>query len=165
MLGGYQRPVFSNPTTDFVEALITNAQSANYDIQLPWSSPTCFVRAFAMLAVEPLAFELALYAKAANNTGVMATEQFIANWQFGQPSGTVPASPGYPTGSPGANSLYKYYIDGNLIPYYDLDAMSQGAGPGHLHVRLINRSTASKSANAGGAVQVQFFVSLQGQQP
>jgi hypothetical protein len=162
MLGGYQRPVFSNPTTQFVEALATNGMSANYEIELPGRSPFWFVRAFALLAVENLTFEVALFSSASNATGVMATENYIGSWQFGAWNAAIPASQGYPTG---ADGLYKAYIDGNIIPFWDKDLNGQGAGPAHLHARLINRSAGTKSADAAGAVQIQFYVSLQGQQP
>src|SRR4051812_46662417 len=117
----FQYSVISKPTTQFIEALATNEQSANYDIALPGSNPLWLVQGFTLLAVENLAFELRLYSKAANGLGVMASENLCGLWQFGAATAGPPASPGYPTN---LDALYAFDIQGNNIPYRDLDAVA-----------------------------------------
>lgn len=157
----YQSAVYSNPATDFIEALATNAMSANVDLTLPNGATFWFIRAFTLIATENLQFELALFSKAVNATGVILTENFISAWQFSAMQASVPASPGYPSG---ADGLFKFAIEGNKMPYRDLDQAVRAEGPAKLHVRLINRSTASKTAGVPGAVQLITYVSPQGMQ-
>lgn len=175
-LSNYQQPVRSNPTVDFTEALVTNAGSANVDLTLPTRDALWFVRAIAIIATENLAYELQLFDSAENMGATIPEDHFVAVWQFGVLSAAVPASPGYPFDVPDVtpqNGFYHFYVDGNGIPYYDLDqlkAKNQGSGGTYpnnakLHCRLINRSAATKTAGSGGALQVTFFLANQGQQP
>jgi hypothetical protein len=171
----YQRPVYSNPTVDFLEALTTNQASATVNLPLPTRDAAWFVQSFTLVSVENLEWELQVFSSADNLGGTVATAKFIGSWQFVAMVAGPPASPGYPVdqvdASP-ADALYKYYIDGNMIPYLDedqLSAASQASGGtypnnAHLHIRLVNRSSASKSANAGGAVQLTAWCAPQGQQ-
>lgn len=173
MLTAYQNPVQSNPATQFTEELITNAMSANVDLVLPGRNALWFIRSIAIIATENLQYELALFSRSVNATGVIATEAYVGSWQFGSWQTAVPASPGYISG---ADGLFKGYVDGNLIPYFDLDQLERSFGGGtpsasgytptnaKLHCRLINRSTATKPADAAGAVQVIFYVAQQGAQ-
>jgi hypothetical protein len=172
----FQRPVRSNPTTDFAEALTTNQASATVNLVLPTRDPFWFIRAFTLVAKQNLAYEIQAYARATNLGGTIATDYFIGVWQFMAMSAGPPASPGYPVDavdiSP-ADTLYHYYVDGNMMPYYDADqldaANSANAGGTYpknaeLHLRLVNRSAGSKSAGTAGALQLTVFVAAQGQQ-
>ena len=163
----YQRPVLSNPTTQFIEALAQNAISANYDIPLPTRDPCWFVRSLSIVAVQNLSYELWLFARAANLGGTIATDYFVGVWQFG------PLVAGDPGWTVGADPLFHYYIDGTMIPYLDRDMMSPATmvgaplgpampGPASLHVRLVNRSATGKNAGPTGALQVTFNISAPG---
>lgn len=181
-LSAYQQPVRSNPAVHFLEALDTNEGSANVELRLPTRDPLWFVRAITLVAVQNLDYELQLFSSAVNMGATIALDKFNAVWQFGALSNVAPASPGYPftPADKVANGFFHYYVDGNSMPIWDLDQLvapnpnaqqplgtgSANADPNnaHLHVRLINRSVASKSAGALGAVQVSFYVSAQGQQ-
>lgn len=171
----YQRPVYSDPTTDFTQALTTNQATPTVSLPLPTRDAAWFVRAFTLIAVQNLAYELQIFSSADNLGGTVATAKFIGAWQFSAMLAGPPASPGYPvdpTDISPADGLYKFYIDGNMIPYLDEDQMaaaSQGSGGtypnnAHLHVRLVNRSAGSKSADAAGAVQLIAWCAPQGQQ-
>lgn len=167
----YQIAVQSNPATDFLEGLAQDVASANVDIRLPDRLPYWFIKAIAIVSKENLAYELQLFTKASNMTGVIGTENFLAPWQFVPMTAGPPATPGYPVTG---DALYRFYIEQNMIPYVDLDQMlnaNNATGPtggpatAKLHVRLINRSAAAKTAGAAGALQVIFYVSPQGAQP
>lgn len=162
----FQRAVRSKPTVDFLEALVTNAISATVNLKLPTRDANWLVQAFELTATENLAYELWLFSSAVNLAGGF-DDKFIGAWQFNAATAAVPASPGYPVS---ADPLFRYYIDGTGIPYTDLDAMTASgalAVPGNasLHVRLVNRSTASKTAGAPGALQLTVYAAPFGQQP
>lgn len=169
----YQHPVSSNPTTQFLEFLQTNDASVNTDLVLPSKDPLWFIRAITLVATQNLTYELALFSRADNLNGTLDTDYFIGNWQFTVMNGSVPASPGYPVTIPSASpgdSFYHFYIDGNFVPYYDLDQLDSSFNAGtypqnaKLHCRLINRSATPKAAGEAGALKITFFVAAQGQQ-
>ena len=183
-LSAFQVPVASNPAVDFLDALATNEASPNVDLKLPWRDPFAFIRAISIISVQNLAWELMLFERAANLGSTLDTDYFSAVWQFGPMVVGPPASPGYPvndiTISPDENAFYHYYIDGNMMPYRDLDQLSApnpaaqsplGTGVTNanvastkLHVRLVNRSAGAKLEGASGAVKVIFYVSSVGLQ-
>lgn len=172
----YQRPVYSDPATDFIEALTTNQATATVSLPLPTRDAAAYIQAFTLIAVQNLAYELQVFSSADNLGGTVATARFIGAWQFVPMLAGPPASPGYPVdqvdASP-ADTLYKFYIDGNMIPYLDEDQMeaaSQASGGtypnnAHLHLRLVNRSAGSKNAGDSGAVQLIVWCAPQGLQP
>ena len=171
----FQRPVRSNPTVDFLEGLGENDGTATVNLVLPTRDAYWFIRAFTLVATENLVYELQLYSSATNLGGTFATDKFIGVWQFMSMIAGPPASPGYPFIPPGlspGDAFYHYYVDGNMMPYFDGDQLSAasqlsgGAYPNNakLHVRLINRSSTSKTAGAGGALQLTAWVAPQGQQ-
>ena len=183
MLSAYQRPIATKPTVHFLEALATNEASATVNLQLPTRDAMWFVRAISIISVQNLAWELQTFTRAVNGGPTLETDYFNAAWQFGTLVVGPPASPGWPFDAVDAtppNDFYHYYVDGNMQPYLDLDAMTTpnpaanvplGQGVANatgnnaaLHVRLINRSAASKTAGAGGALLVTFFMALQGRQ-
>lgn len=184
-LSAYQNPIFSNPAVDFLEALATNQASATVNLKLRTMDPLWFIRAIAIIAKENLAFELQLFSRAVNSGATIPDDDFVAVWQFAPLVVGPPASPGYPSApvDGAANGFFRQYVDGNMIPYFDLDQLNQSnsfadvplgsgsqggnarANNAKLHVRLVNRSAASKTAGAPGALQVIFYVANQGQQP
>ena len=171
-LSAFQRPVQSKPTVDFLDGVHVNDASANTDLILPGRDPFWFVRAISIVSVQNLAWELQVYSKAVNLGGDFDTDNFLGVWQFGVLAVGPPASPGWPVGVPTASpgdSLYHFYVDGNMMPYYDADQLAASQATGYpnnakLHVRLINRSATPKTAGAPGAVLVTFFMATQGQQ-
>ena len=168
MMSAYQQPVRSDPTVDFAEALHVNEISTNVDLILPSRDPLWFIRAISLVAMQNLAYELWLFSSATNLDGTIAGDRFVAYWQFGPLSGTAPATPGYPVDFVGlspADGLYRYYVDGNMMPYWDLDQLEAGSvHNAKLHCRLINRSATAKDAGEAGWVQVTFYSGVQGQQ-
>ena len=183
MLSAYQLPIASKPTVDFLEGLATNQASATVDLLLPQRMPMWFVRAISIVSVQNLAWELQTFSRSDNGGPTLETDYFNAVWQFGALAVGPPASPGWPFDAVDAtppNDFYHFYIDGNMMPYQDLDFMTapnpaastplgQGVanatGPNaSLHVRLINRSATAKLAGADGALMVTFYLSSQGMQ-
>ncbi len=162
MQGGYLSPVQSDATIHFTEALTTDQISANYDLQLPTRNPLT-VRAITLISLQNLSWELWLFDRAVNLTNDPMTDRFLAMWQFPE---AVAAGPGFtvtPAAGGGANTLFRYYVDGNLQPYWDRDAADANAGPGgpapaYLHVRLVNRSVASKAISELGPLTVIFHM-------
>ncbi len=182
-LSAYEQAVRSNPSVDFTEALTTNQASATVNLRLPTRDPLWFVRAITIISVQDLQWELQLFNSAVNMGPTLAEDNFIAAWQFYTLVVGPPASPGWPIDTPDAspdNGFYHFYIDGNMMPIYDMDQLKarnpnynvplgsgvSNASPNNanLHVRLVNRSAGAKNAGAGGALLVTFFCANQGQQ-
>jgi len=173
-LSAFQLPVSSRPTVDFLEDLPTNVASATVDLSLPLRDAFWFVRAITIVSVQNLAWELMLFSTAANNLGgSLAAQSFIGVWQFGPLVVGPPASPGWPIApvdeSPAPDAWYRYYVDGNMMPYFDGDQLAASQASGYpnnakLHCRLINRSAGSKLASAAGALKVTFWMATQGAQ-
>ncbi len=182
-LSAYQQPVRSKPAVDYIEQLLVNTSTATVSLRLPTKDPLWFVRAISIIAVQNLAYELQLFSSADNMGATIDTDKFIAVWQFGPLVVGPPSSPGYPFTTPDIspdNGYYHFYVDGNMIPYYDLDTLNrqnelahtplgQGLGPASvpnalLHTRLINRSATTKNAGTSGALQVTFYMANQGLQ-
>ena len=179
----YQIAVRSNPDTDFTEALATNEASATVDLRLPTRDPLWFIRAISIVSVQNLAWEVMLFTSADNMGATLQTDRFLGTWQFGAMTVGPPAYPGWPIDTPETspdNGYYHFYIDGNMMPYYDMDQMAAqnpysnvplgvgvaNASPNNakLHIRLINRSAASKSADAAGALLLTIYCANQGMQ-
>lgn len=164
MFGNFQPPIYSNPTTQFTEALVTDAISANYDIGLPRSVSRVFINGFTIISKENCAWELWLFDRAVNLTSDPATDRLVGMWAF---TALTPGYVGYTVTDGGvANPLFRYHVTGNMIPYLDRDYQDLTApstGP-NLHVRLVNRAVAPKSADAAGAIQLISFISSQGVQ-
>ena len=183
MLSAYQLPIASKPTVDFLEGLAQDQASATVSLRLPSRVGPWFVRAISIISVQNLAWELQTFSRADNGGVTLETDYFNAVWQFGAMVVGPPASPGWPFDAVDAtppNDFYHFYIDGNMMPYQDVDFMTDpnpaastplGQGVSNstspnpsLHVRLINRSATAKLAGADGALQVTFFMALQGAQ-
>lgn len=162
MFGNYQAPIGSLPSSQFTEALIQDAISGNYNLGLPPQQPHVFVNGFTIVSMENLSWEVWLFDSATNLTSDPATDALVGMWQF---SAIVATQVGYTVTSGGAaNPLFRYHVTGNMIPYLDRDFGSNAGSVPSLHVRLVNRSAAAKSANAAGAIKITAFVSSQGVQ-
>lgn len=164
MFGNYQVPIRSITTSHFTEAMTTDQISANYNIGLPIQQARVYINGFTLVSMENLTWELWLFDSATNLTSDPATDRLVGLWQF---QAIVAGQVGYtvtPAAGGGANALFRYHVTGNMIPYLDLDfGTGVGSAPA-LHVRLINRSVAAKTAGAAGAVQLTSFISSQGVQ-
>jgi hypothetical protein len=181
-LSAYQQAVRTNPTVDFIAQLATNEGSAVVNVKLPTRDPLWFLRAITIVSVQNLAWELQFFGSRVNMGPTLTEDKFISVWQFGEMTGTAPASPGYPFTTPDItpdNGFFHFYVDGNMMPIYDLDALNQqntlahtplgqggNAAPSNaeLHMRLINRSSGTKLAGTNGALQVTLFMANQGLQ-
>lgn len=142
-------PVVSRPTVDFIAGLAAAggvltppfAGSAIYNLLgvPPNGSRRFFVRAIGMTAVENVGIEFDFHSAAAGG--------FLGRWQFPKAEGIQ---------LNGAN-LYNYYVDGLAIPYADSDTAGTPSPP-TLHVAAQNIDTVAKSAGAGGALNVTFWL-------
>jgi len=142
----------TDPLTQFRGTI---AQNAGVDLDLAMSgaatvpNPTALagvngdcrgsLKSLTIVSVENLAWELILWEKAAHGTAVLGSVRFIGRWTFIAGDAVRVA---------GAGDYY-YYIDGLDVPIVDAD------NTGKLHLTLINRSAAGKSANDAGAIQVR----------
>lgn len=161
MFGNYQVPIRSL-STQFTEALVQDAISANYNLGLPPQQPQVFINGFTIVSKENLSWELWLFDKATNLTSDPATDRLVGMWQF---PAIAAQQVGYTVTAGGvANTLFRYHVTGNMIPYLDADFGSNAGSVPNLHLRLVNRSVAAKSADAAGAIQITAFVSSQGVQ-
>lgn len=162
MLSAFQRLVVSNPAVDFLPAQAQNVASATVSLVLPSRDAYWFVRGIVITSVENLAWEVWFFSSATNMGGTMLNANFLAA-QY-QPIPTANAQ-GAPL-SAGGDAFYRYSLNNLLIPYFDQDVagVSPQASFAKLHIRLVQRAAAGKTANAGGAVQVGCYVSPQGAQ-
>lgn len=170
MISAYEQPVTSKSTVNFTEALAQNAASAMNALTLPAKTAWWFIRAITIVSVENLAWELWLFKSATSFTANVDSDGFIGAWAF---SAIAAQGVGYPVAG---NLLYRYYVDGNMLPYFDADQMvytngtlapgvtPQGPANAKLHVKLVNRSAAAKTAGVGGAINVTFWAGTQGMQ-
>lgn len=102
------------------------------------------IRSIRVLSLEDLQWEFWFFNRNTYDASVDPdTNGFVGSWWFGVSGRRI-----------GAAGLYHYYIDGLMIPYQDLDMTSR------LHVALINRSAASKTAGNAGAIQVRFGLEM-----
>jgi len=147
----YLYPVRTSSSVEFTDALITNA-AENENIVLPSAlsgvggNATNIVRAIQIVATENLAYELDFYGTDAFNSATPNLNRFLGLWAFAASDGTRVAGTG----------LYRYYIDGLDIPLWDYDKT------GEMHVALVNRSAAAKTAGAGGALTVTVWCQVMG---
>lgn len=144
-------PVRTSSAVEFTGAIVTNAQETE-NIVLPSSlsgingNAANILHAIEIVATENLAYELDFYGSDAFNSATPNLNRFLGLWAFAAGDGTQVAATG----------LYRYYIDGLAIPLWDYDLS------GELHVALVNRSVASKTAGAGGAMTVTMWCGVMG---
>ncbi len=157
MSNTYLFPVYSNPMTQFTEALGAAAvsftppfvASAMYNLQgvPPIAGRQYLIRAIMYEAAQNFGLEFDFFGSALGLTNVLGTDTFISRYQFS-------ASNGAPIG---AGALYRYYVDGLAIPYYDLDS-ANSVNPPTLHVVAQNDDTVAKSASPAGGMQATFWL-------
>lgn len=139
----------TDPAVHFTGALATNAAEQEHIALAPplsgfRNNARGIVQSLAIISKENLDWELILWGNSTCNTADPATDSFIGRWSFVAADAVRVA---------GAN-LYYYYIDGLAVPYRDDDQT------GELHVSLLNRSAAAKSAGAAGALKVIVRIEL-----
>lgn len=99
------------------------------------------LRELRILSKENLAWAVELWGSATGIAGSdIDAEAFLGRWEFAAADGRKDT----------ADTFWKYWIAGLDLSYQDFD------NTGKLHVRLINLSAASKSANAAGAIVLEF---------
>jgi len=131
--------------TDFIGALATNAVGYA-DLALPGAlsgmggRARCRLSMITIVATENLSYEVMLFSKAAHATADPDTDSFLGRWSWQAADAVRIAGAG----------LYYYSIFGLDVPYTDDDST------GKLHVGLLNRSVASKTAGAGGALSIRL---------
>ena len=153
--------VYSNPTTQFTEALAAANSaftppfigSAIYDLPaLPMSgSGRYLIRAIRYLAVQNVGLEFDFFAygaSAGQPSNLIATDAFIARYQFAAANGVQYNSTG----------LYRYYVDGLAIPYADGAAQNSATIPRQVHLGVQNIDTVAKSAGAPGAIRITIWL-------
>lgn len=155
--------VRTTSTVQWTAAIAQNA-AVNANIAVPAGlsgmngQVECILRGLTIVSKEQLAWELAFYTSDLFAGSSIDTDTYIGSWAFAA-SGT--AGDGEQIAATGD---FLYYIDGLEIPLWDtdLDVITAGldatAGSGELHVRLVNRSAAAKTANAAGAIAVTFWL-------
>jgi hypothetical protein len=138
---GFQYEVVSLKGTHFTGAIAQNA--AEYEsITLLGAlagingNARGQVRSITVISDENLDWEILLFRKNTFGTADLDADSFIGRWSFVAADAVRIA---------GAGSYY-YYIDGLDVQYTDDD------NTGRLHVALINRSAAAKTAGANGEV-------------
>lgn len=145
-------PVTSDPAVNFLEALAQNAASA---MNILYGVPPVFSRQYLIRAIEVTTKEaygpeLNFFSTAAGLTTDPATDTFLSRWGFLSSMAE----------RIGATGLYRYYVDGLAIPYFDGDTINS-VNPPSLHVILQNISATAKSADATGASKMTVWLQPQ----
>lgn len=150
-------PVYSKGTVNFLEALI--AASASFTPPFvasainnlagvpPVGSRRFLIRAIEYLAKENVGLEFDFFGSSTGPTTDVDTDTFIARYQFASSNGVQYNGAG----------LYRYYVDGLAIPYFDLDT-ANSVTPPTLHLGIQNIDTTAKSADAAGAIAVTLWL-------
>ncbi len=153
-------PVTSRSTVDFLDALaaasafgtppyVGTAINTLYGVP-PIGSRRFLIRAIEFLAMENIGIEFDFWSSATGLTNAVDTDTFLARYQFGSINGQQYNSTG----------LYRYYVDGLAIPYFDADTINT-VNPPTLHVGIQNIDTTAKSADAAGAIAATFWLEPQ----
>lgn len=142
---GYQYEVKSLKGTHFTGQILQNAGESE-NLTMPGAlagingDSKGQLKSIAIISDENLNWEVMLFRKDTFGTSDLDTDSFIGRWSFVATDAVRVA---------GAGSYY-YYIDGLDVMYTDAD------NSGELHVILLNRSAAAKTAGAAGEVVVKF---------
>lgn len=157
MQAGQLIAVRTNPATQFTGALAQNAAlTENLAMNFLTGDKDGYVdpglgagktvksrlRSLDIVSVENLAWELWLWGKDTFNAS-------LTNPALVYPLGRWAFTAGMAVQIAGAG-LWYYYIDGLDQSYLDLDSS------GEIHLMLVNRSVAAKTADAGGAIMIQL---------
>lgn len=141
---GHVNYVKSDSAAHFTGAIAQNAGElesidANNAIGITGRSR---IAAVVIRSTENLDWELLFFATAAGNHATVGTNRFLGAIAF------VAAD----ADRVGGAGLYLYGRAGLNIPYFDLDRTSK------LHVMLVNRSVAAKSAAGAGLLDVEVML-------
>jgi hypothetical protein len=157
MPSNFLYPVYSKGTVNFLEALAAAASSFtppfvgsamnNLAGVPPIGSRRFLIRSIMYLAMQNVGLEFDFWGSAAGLTANVDTDTFIARYQFASANGAQFNGAG----------LYRYYVDGLAIPYFDIDSANSLSSP-TLHVSVQNTDTVAKSANAAGAIACTFML-------
>jgi hypothetical protein len=150
-------PVTSIEATHFTEALAAASApgvppfvgSAVYNIPgVPAIGSRRFlIRSIRITTKENFGPGISFFSRAAGMNADPALDCFVGRWAFLAVNGEQVAGIG----------LWRYYIDGLAIPYFDLDNAAL-PGPSFLHAMLENTDVIPKSAGAAGNVVVTVYM-------
>ena len=149
MSNNFLFPVVSVPATNFTEALATNAKSAMnllYGI-VPQASRQYLIQQIEVTTKENIGPQFNFFASAAGFTTDPATDTFLGQVTFLAAQGA----------QIGASGLWRYFVNGLQMPYYDADTLNS-LNPPSLHVILQNVGATSKSAGAAGSIAVTIWM-------
>lgn len=139
--------VRSDKDTHFRDGLAQNAVE-HENIVLPGclagirGNARAHLKSITILSDENLAWEIMLFSSDTNVDTDEDVDAMIGWWQFST-AGAVQVA---------ATGLFRYYIDGLAVPYVDDD------NTGEVHVSLLNRSSASKTAGDAGSLIVELVM-------
>jgi hypothetical protein len=145
MSNTFRSDAVSNPATQFTEALAAASgtgtppfvASALYNlVGLPaQGSGRWLIRAIEILTTENWGPEVNLFSSASGFTASVLTDKWIGRWGFTSAMGE----------QIGGSGLWRYYVDGLAVQYYDLDTIGTITPP-TVHAILQNIDTVAKSA-------------------
>lgn len=141
--------VRTDKDTNFTGAIAQNAgATANLVVPAGLSGMDgqveLILRGITVISKENLSWETQFFASDAYQNADLDLDGFIARWTFAA-SDAVQI---------GATGTYEYYIDGLEIPLWDNDRS------GEIHLELVNRSAASKTAGAAGQLVVTLWIEV-----
>ena len=130
----------------FTDALILGAVE-HEDLRFPeaiaaGNHARSVIRTLMILARENLAYEVVFWRSDQHDDPDPALDSFIGVWPFIGADGLQIAGAG----------LFRYYVAGLQIPYQDFDRT------GELHISIVNRSAAAKTAGAVGELEIELGV-------
>lgn len=137
---------------DFTGAIATNAVAYS-DLVLPGclrginGNSRVRIKGITIESKENLSWEIWLFGSNTHQvTSDLDVDYFRGFWSFDAGDAKQIA----------AANQFCYYIDGLDVPYHDID------NSGQMHIGLVNRSVASKSAGAGGQIVLSIACEIEG---
>jgi hypothetical protein len=143
--------VRTDKDTHFTGAIAQNAKE-DENVVLPGAldgirgNARGYIKGIMIQSDENLAWELAFWSTDGFENTDLDLDTFISRWSFVVADGV----------RFGGTGQYYYYIEGLKIPYVDED------NTGELHMSLVNRSAAAKTAGAAGEVVVEVYMEPMG---
>lgn len=157
MPSNFLYPVYAVPTVNFLEALAAASSTFtppfvgtamnNLAGVPPIGSRRFLIRAIAYVCAQQVGLEFDFFGSAAGLTNLIGADTFIARYQFASVNGQQFNGAG----------VYRFYVDGLSIPYYDID-VANSVTPPTLHTAVQNVDTVAKSGGAPGAVNATFWI-------
>ena len=147
-------PVLSSPSVNFQEALNQNQATPMNNLVMPhqFRGRDFLIRAIKCTTPDNFGPEFNFFATAAGFTALVATDTAISRFGFVSAMGE----------RLGGAGLWRYYVDGLAIPYFDADTVNQNLA-GSLHVVLQNIDATAKTVGggvvaAGGNISCTFWI-------